>query len=156
MGWEQSECRSSHMVIWTNEITTIFDLFWAKRETTGKTNQYYRKKQFQLKLVKWSKKKANTRSHLRKINEKIRQKDATHSTPWCSYPLNYHCPRSHLRTKSMIKDINPFTAEWALRALRDFTLSNARRFYSSTGNPLAGKGLKLLPQQMHKINDMIH
>ena len=25
----------------------------------------------------------------------------------------------------------------------DFTLSNARRFYSSMGNPLAGKGLKL-------------
>ena len=36
---------------------------------------------------------------------------------------------------------NPLTAEWALRALRDFTLSNARRFYSSMGNPLAGEGL---------------
>ena len=36
---------------------------------------------------------------------------------------------------------NPLTAEWALRALRDFTLSNARRFYSSMGNPLDGKGL---------------
>ena len=37
--------------------------------------------------------------------------------------------------------INPLTAEWALRALIDFTLSNARRFYSSMGNPLDGKGL---------------
>ena len=39
-------------------------------------------------------------------------------------------------------DFNPLTAEWALRALIDFTLSNARRFYSSKGNPLDGKGLK--------------
>ena len=37
--------------------------------------------------------------------------------------------------------INPLTAEWVLRALIDFTLSNARRFYSSMGNPLDGKGL---------------
>ena len=37
--------------------------------------------------------------------------------------------------------VNPLTAEWALKALIDFTLSNARRFYSSMGNPLAGKGL---------------
>ena len=33
--------------------------------------------------------------------------------------------------------LNPLAAEWALRALIDFTLSNARRFYSSMGNPLA-------------------
>ena len=39
------------------------------------------------------------------------------------------------------QDLNP-TAEWALRALIDFTLSNARRFYSSKGNPLNGKGLR--------------
>ena len=38
--------------------------------------------------------------------------------------------------------LNPLTAEWALRALIDFTLSNARRFYSLMGNPLDGKGLK--------------
>ena len=37
--------------------------------------------------------------------------------------------------------VNPLTAEWALRALIDFTLSNARRFYSSKGNPLDRKGL---------------
>ena len=36
---------------------------------------------------------------------------------------------------------SPLTAEWALRALIDFILSNARRFYSSMGNPFAGKGL---------------
>ena len=38
---------------------------------------------------------------------------------------------------------NPLTAEWALWALIDFTRSNARRFYSSMGNPLAGKRLKM-------------
>ena len=38
--------------------------------------------------------------------------------------------------------VNPLTAEQALRALIDFTLSNARRFYSSKGNPLDGKGLR--------------
>ena len=37
---------------------------------------------------------------------------------------------------------NPFPFEWVLRALVDFTLSNARRFYSSMGNLLDGKGLK--------------
>ena len=37
---------------------------------------------------------------------------------------------------------NPSTAEWALKALIDFTLSNARRFYSSMGNALYGKGLR--------------
>ena len=43
---------------------------------------------------------------------------------------------------NLVHVINPLTAELALRALIDFTLSNARRFYSSTGNPLAGKGLR--------------
>ena len=41
------------------------------------------------------------------------------------------------------KMVNPLTAEWAITALIDFTLSNARRFYSSKGNPLDGKGLSL-------------
>ena len=40
-------------------------------------------------------------------------------------------------------NFNPLTAAGALRALIDFTLSNARRFYSSMENPLAGKGLKV-------------
>ena len=38
---------------------------------------------------------------------------------------------------------NPFTAVGAHRALIDFTLSNARRFYSSMGNPLAVERLKV-------------
>ena len=40
--------------------------------------------------------------------------------------------------------ISALTAVGALRALIDFTLSNARRFYSSMGNPLAVKGLASL------------
>ena len=65
------------MVTWSNEIPAILNLFWAKGETTGKTNQYYRKTLFQLKLVKWSKKNANSRSHLRKINDKNKTKART-------------------------------------------------------------------------------
>ena len=42
--------------------------------------------------------------------------------------------------------INPLTVEWALRAPIDFTLSNARRFYSSMGNALDGKGLRSLDE----------
>ena len=38
--------------------------------------------------------------------------------------------------------VNPLTTECAFRAPIEFTLSNARRFYSSMGNPLEGKGLK--------------
>ena len=38
--------------------------------------------------------------------------------------------------------INQLTAEWALRALIDFTLSDARQFYLSMGKPLDGKGLR--------------
>ena len=37
---------------------------------------------------------------------------------------------------------NPFPSKWVLRALIDFTLSNARRFYSSMGNLLDRKGLR--------------
>ena len=39
--------------------------------------------------------------------------------------------------------VNTLTAEGALRALTDFTLSNARRFFSSMVNPLAVKGFSL-------------
>ena len=52
---------------------------------------------------------------------------------------------------SCCKWINHLTAEWALRALTDFTLSNARRFYSSMGNPLDGKGLSL---ERHHTKDV--
>ena len=37
--------------------------------------------------------------------------------------------------------LNPFPSKCVLRALIDFTLSNARRFYSSMGNLLDRKGL---------------
>ena len=58
--------------------------------------------------------------------------------------------------KRFVQAFNPLTAEWALRALIDFTLSNARRFYSSMGNPLDGKGLSNVlwwrgPTQLNKV-----
>ena len=49
-----------------------------------------------------------------------------------------------LKVQTFIINTNRFpmaTAEWALRALKDFTLSNAKQFYSSMGNLLDGKGL---------------
>ena len=48
--------------------------------------------------------------------------------------------------------INPLTAEWALRALVDFTLYNARRFYSSMGNPLDGKGINEIQENFASLN----
>ena len=56
---------------------------------------------------------------------------------WSTFLASSQCLR-----KSNPVALNPLTAAWALRALIDFTLSNARRFYSSMGNPLDGKGLK--------------
>ena len=44
--------------------------------------------------------------------------------------------------------LNALTAVGALMTLIDFTLSNARRFYSSMGNPLAVKRLK---QQLRNL-----
>ena len=43
---------------------------------------------------------------------------------------------------SLLVTLNALTAVGALMTLIDFTLSNARRFYSSMGNPLAVKGLR--------------
>ena len=40
--------------------------------------------------------------------------------------------------------LNPFPSKWVLRALIDFTLSNARRFYSSMANLLDRKGLIIM------------
>ena len=45
------------------------------------------------------------------------------------------------RSPRYVASVNALTAVGALMALIDFTLSNARRFYSSMGNPLAVKGL---------------
>ena len=42
-----------------------------------------------------------------------------------------------------IKVLNALTAVGTLMTLIDFTVSNVRRFYSSIGNPLAVKGLKV-------------
>ena len=50
--------------------------------------------------------------------------------------------RQIAKDSNTLNAFNPLTAEWTLRALIDFTLSNVRRFYSSMGNPLDGKGLK--------------
>ena len=47
----------------------------------------------------------------------------------------------HSNVHIVKKVLNALTAVGALRILIDFTLSNARRFYSSVGNPLAVKGL---------------
>ena len=51
---------------------------------------------------------------------------------------------------------SPLTAEWALRALVDFTLSNARRFYSSMGNALDGKGLERFSEGRCQCNHDKH
>ena len=47
----------------------------------------------------------------------------------------------NMKEKWGILVLNSLTTKWALGALMDFTLSNARWFYSSMGNPLARKGL---------------
>ena len=39
--------------------------------------------------------------------------------------------------------LTPFSSHECQLALIDFTLSNARRFYSSMGNPLELKGLRV-------------
>ena len=55
-------------------------------------------------------------------------------------PLNINSALASFNSVNNVP-INALTAVGALRALIDFTLSNARRFYSSIGNPLAAKGL---------------
>ena len=50
-------------------------------------------------------------------------------------------PKEKNELSTIKAKFNPLTTEGALRALIDFTLSNARRFYSSMGKPLDGKGL---------------
>ena len=57
----------------------------------------------------------------------------------------YHVKWRYIKWKLLLLlttfPFNPFTAVSAHRALIDFTLSNARLFYSSVGKPLAAKGL---------------
>ena len=63
-----------------------------------------------------------------------------------AYGLENTFPRSQRVLGFRIRQVpSPLTAERALRALIDFTLSKARRFYSSMGNPLDGKGLECFP-----------
>ena len=61
--------------------------------------------------------------------------------PWANITEMIPSQHTHMQDKTTTS-LNPLTAEWALRALIDFALSNTRRFYSSMGNPLDGKGLK--------------
>ena len=69
-----------------------------------------------------------------------RQGDKKNKVPKCQ---NVKCkkriPEKHNPDYST--SFNAFTAVGALMTLIDFTLSNARQFYSSMGNPLAVKGL---------------
>ena len=55
----------------------------------------------------------------------------------------FHGEISSLVFVSLVKTrLNALTAVGALMTLIDFTLSNARRFYSSMGNPSAVKRLR--------------
>jgi len=51
-------------------------------------------------------------------------------------------PQRPLLASHSFRLVSALTAVGALMTLIDFTLSNARRFYSSMGNPLAVKGLE--------------
>ena len=51
---------------------------------------------------------------------------------------------------------NPFPSKWVLRALIAFTLSNARRFYSSVGNLSDRKGLITLRGRYHLCRKQVH
>ena len=50
---------------------------------------------------------------------------------------------NRLKNVGITQTVNALTAVGALMTPTDFTLSNARRFYSSMGNPSAVKGLNL-------------
>ena len=56
--------------------------------------------------------------------------------------------------RSDINSVNALSALDALMTLKDFTLSNVRRFYSSIGNPLAVKGLKTASNTHFKLNKL--
>ena len=68
----------------------------------------------------------------------------------CDY---YVSPKKKLYTRQCLS--SPLTSERALRALIDFTLSNARRFYSSKGNPLDGKGLENEDDEISSGHEML-
>ena len=61
---------------------------------------------------------------------------------WMKVIFNLFCYFSLLHVRHFsFSAFNPFPSKRVLRALIDFTLSNARRFYSSMGNLLDRKGL---------------
>ena len=51
--------------------------------------------------------------------------------------------KTRLKKVDITQTVNTLTAVGALMTPLDFTLSNARQFYSSIGNPPAVKGLNL-------------
>ena len=61
---------------------------------------------------------------------------------FCSFYCSYTMERKTF--SELLLSLTILTAVGALRALIDFTLSNARRFYSSMANPLAVKGLRTM------------
>ena len=52
---------------------------------------------------------------------------------WANYCGPMKARPQHRELRALLSYFNPLTAEWAFRALIDFTLSNARRLYSSMG-----------------------
>ena len=55
------------------------------------------------------------------------------------FPKKLICEHTFFLQKGSLLTFNALTPEGALKTLIDFTLSNARRFYSSMGNPFAVK-----------------
>ena len=65
---------------------------------------------------------------------------AVYPQPACSTVKCHPCWLDTSDLDSLNSDLNLLSAKDVLSI--DFTLSNAKRFYSSKGNPLALKGLK--------------
>lgn len=89
------------MVIWTSEMSTVLHLLRAKREKKQEKRINTREKQiFSQKVVKWSNKNTNSRSH--KINEKIWQKLGRHT----SHSVMQLPAKSSLLSQSFAHKIN--------------------------------------------------
>jgi len=97
----------------------------------------------------------NSVCHYERLSARYTQLSAVSIYSWSNllFSCNNHqkCSRynilikfSHPLTLELLSSFNPLTVEWVLRAFMDFTLANARRFYSPMGNPLDGKGLSNL------------
>ena len=71
-----------------------------------------------------------------------------------------HCskkrlPQSRQCNQGSPKKFSPFHSRQCQLALIDFTLSNARRFYSSMGNPSRVKGLSIRQVQVEAFGTLI-